>query len=47
MFIMSQAGPEDFNVDLSAWDVSSVTKMSGVFYKAAAFDQDLGGALVL
>ena len=38
-----KAGPEGFNVDVSAWDVSSVTKMSGLFYKASSFNQDLGG----
>ena len=30
-----------FNADLSAWDVSSVTDMRGMFYNAASFNGDL------
>eukprot|EP00978_Attheya_sp_CCMP212_P048450 scaffold522791_cov86-Attheya_sp.AAC.1 len=30
-----------FNQDLSAWDVSSVTRMQQMFYYAIAFNQDL------
>ena len=32
---------EDFNVDISNWDVSSVTNMSTMFKKAESFNQDL------
>ena len=32
-----------FNGDLSSWDVSSVTDMSGMFYNATAFNQALSG----
>ena len=32
-----------FNEDLSAWDVSSVTTMSSMFYYAYAFNQPLDG----
>ncbi len=31
-----------FNEDISAWDTSGVTDMRWMFYKASAFDQDLG-----
>jgi surface protein len=30
-----------FNEDISAWDVSKVTTMWGMFFGAASFDQDL------
>ncbi|MDA9111301.1 BspA family leucine-rich repeat surface protein [Flavicella sp.] len=32
---------ESFNDDLSAWDVSNVTTMEGMFYRASTFNQDL------
>jgi surface protein len=34
---------EDFNQDLSNWDVSNVTNMRGMFYNAKSFNQDLSG----
>merc|ERR1719174_1142386 len=33
-----------FNVDLSKWDVSSVTNMAYMFFHAASFNQKLCGA---
>lgn len=33
---------EDFNGDLSIWDVSQVTSMDGMFRGAAEFNQDIG-----
>jgi len=35
------AGQENFNADISHWDVSSVTSMSGLFNTALSFNQDL------
>jgi surface protein len=32
---------QNFNQDISLWDVSSVTNMSGMFYQAYEFNQDL------
>ncbi|MFD2531815.1 BspA family leucine-rich repeat surface protein [Gracilimonas halophila] len=32
----------NFNQDISSWDVSSVTDMSGMFSDATAFNQDIG-----
>ena len=31
-----------FNQDISTWNVSSVTDMSGMFEIASAFNQDIG-----
>jgi hypothetical protein len=31
-----------FNQDISSWDVSKSTGMSGMFYRAIAFNQDIG-----
>ena len=36
------AAAASFDEDLSGWDVRNVATMAGIFYKAAAFDQDLG-----
>ena len=33
---------EDFNQNLSWWDVSNVTDMNSMFYYASTFDQDIG-----
>ena len=33
----------EFNQDISSWDVSSVTRMMGMFGSAADFNQDLSG----
>ena len=32
---------EDFNQDISSWDVSNVTNMQNMFYKAKYFNQDI------
>ena len=32
-----------FNQDISNWDTSSATNMSGMFGDAQAFNQDIGG----
>merc|ERR1712110_567714 len=37
-------GASSFNGDLSKWDVSSVTTMLGMFYRASSFAQTLCGA---
>ena len=34
---------DDFNEDISHWDVSNVTDMSGMFYDATAFNQNISG----
>ncbi len=34
---------ENFNQDISGWDVSNVTNMEWMFYCAEAFNQDIGG----
>ena len=31
-----------FNQDISKWDVSKVTNMSGMFLRATRFNQDIG-----
>ena len=31
-----------FNSDISSWDVSNVTNMRYMFYKATLFNQDIG-----
>ena len=36
-------GDQNFNQDISHWDVSSVTDMSSMFSNAQNFDQDIGG----
>ena len=35
-------GKNDFNDDISPWDVSNVTSMSLMFMVATAFNQDIG-----
>jgi len=35
-------GAQNFNEDISTWDVSGVTNMYQMFYKAASFNQDIG-----
>jgi surface protein len=37
------AGTENFNQDISHWDVSHITNMSGMFNGAKAFNQDISG----
>jgi surface protein len=36
------SGAVNFNQDISAWNVSSVTNMSGMFSNAKSFNQDIG-----
>jgi len=36
-------GADAFSDDISAWDVSSVTSMDYMFYRASSFDADLSG----
>ena len=33
---------EDFNDDISKWDVPSITTMEGMFYNATSFNQPIG-----
>ena len=35
---------EDFNEDISRWNVSNVVNMNGMFFGATSFDRQLGGA---
>ena len=35
-------GNEEFNADISKWDVGSVTDMSGMFNGSLSFNQDIG-----
>ena len=35
-------GKEDFNGDISSWDVSSVNSMTAMFVNATSFNQDIG-----
>ena len=34
-------GAENFNQDISGWDVSNVNNMYGMFYNAKSFNQDI------
>lgn len=36
------SNPEQFNEDISHWDVSDVTNMAGMFLGASSFNQDIG-----
>lgn len=36
-------GANDFNQDVSGWDVSGGTKFDRMFYRASAFNQDISG----
>ena len=40
-YIEGRTGREDFNQDLSSWDVSNVTNMGAMFSGASTFNQDL------
>lgn len=37
------AGAENFNQDISSWNVSNVTNMRRMFFDASSFNQDLSG----
>ena len=38
----SDSAPQNFNQDISSWDVSNVTDMSWMFYYEEVFNQDIG-----